>query len=152
MTTKFSIFLTLLGLYVMVPKLLFILRFLAKLTRITNRRPLLDKFKAKTPNEAPWALITGCTAGIGEEMTYRFAEQGLNLVLVARNRDKANKVAEEDSRRSHGKALVRIVIVDLSKSAMDLERYSAIAQEVCDIDLAIIVNNAGVAYDKEVRV
>lgn len=32
----------------------------------------------------PWALVTGCTDGIGKEYTRQLAARGLNVVLVSR--------------------------------------------------------------------
>jgi hypothetical protein len=47
MFAKFEVLLALLGLYVLLPKLCFILRFLMKLTKITKKRPLIEKYKPK---------------------------------------------------------------------------------------------------------
>ena len=55
-------------------------------------------------------------------------------------------------KRSRGKVQVRHIIMDLCKSAMDVEKYIQIAKEIENIDLALVVNNAGIAYDKEVRI
>jgi hypothetical protein len=126
MLAKFEALLALLGLYVLLPKLCFILRFLMKLTKITKKRPLIEKYKPKG-QDAPWALVTGCTAGIGEEITYRLAEDGFNVILVGRSAEKVQRVKEEVQRRSGGKAKTRPVIADLCKQAMDVQGYQAIA-------------------------
>lgn len=47
MLAKFEVLLALLGLYVLLPKLCFILRFLMKLTRVLKKRPLIEKYKPK---------------------------------------------------------------------------------------------------------
>ena len=37
------------------------------------------------------ALITGCTSGIGKAFSVKFAQEGYNLILAARNTDKLKK-------------------------------------------------------------
>ena len=41
------------------------------------------------------ALITGASAGIGYELSKIFAKNGYNLVLVSRNKEKLEEIAEE---------------------------------------------------------
>ena len=41
------------------------------------------------------ALITGCTSGIGKALSVKFAQQGYNLILVAKNKP-ANKKSIEN--------------------------------------------------------
>ena len=72
-------------------------------------------------------MVTGCTAGIGEEITYRLAENGFNIVLVGRSAEKVQRVQEEVHRRSGGKSKTRPVIADLCRQAMDVEFYQSMA-------------------------
>lgn len=46
-----------------------------------------------------WALITGCTSGIGKEMAMELSKRGFNLVLVSRNIDKLRSLALELQRQ-----------------------------------------------------
>ena len=71
--------------------------------------------------------------------------------MVARSVEKVKMVEEEVRRKTAGKVQVKAIIVDLCKSAMDLEVYQKIVKEVEGLDLAIVVNNAGVAFNKELR-
>jgi short-subunit dehydrogenase len=71
--------------------------------------------------------VTGCTAGIGEEITYRLAEDGFNIVLVGRSAEKVQRVQDEVNRRSGGKVKTIPVIADLCKKAMDIEFYQSMA-------------------------
>ena len=42
-----------------------------------------------------WAVVTGSSDGIGEEMCKRFAKKGWNIVLISRTLSKNEKVAAE---------------------------------------------------------
>jgi 17beta-estradiol 17-dehydrogenase / very-long-chain 3-oxoacyl-CoA reductase len=46
-------------------------------------------------HQGGWAIVTGCTDGIGREMALQLAAKGLNIVLIARSLDKLNAVAKE---------------------------------------------------------
>jgi hypothetical protein len=43
----------------------------------------------------PWALLTGATDGIGKAMAESLAERGLNMILVARRRDRLTTIAND---------------------------------------------------------
>ena len=42
-----------------------------------------------------WAVVTGCTQGIGKSYAEELAKQGLNIVLISRTRSKLETVANE---------------------------------------------------------
>ena len=47
------------------------------------------------------ALVTGATAGIGEAVARKFAENGMKLVLAARRREKLETIAESLGTECH---------------------------------------------------
>jgi short-subunit dehydrogenase len=87
-----------------------------------------------------WALVTGASAGIGVEFARAFARDGISLVLAARRGDRLATLADE-LRKAHG-IEVRAVACDLAT----FEGVKACLAAVEGLDLAILVNNAGVGY------
>ena len=45
--------------------------------------------------EQSWAVVTGCTDGIGKEVAKYLANHGFNVVLVSRDLEKLNATARE---------------------------------------------------------
>jgi 17beta-estradiol 17-dehydrogenase / very-long-chain 3-oxoacyl-CoA reductase len=41
-----------------------------------------------------WAVVTGCTDGIGKAYAEKLAKKGLNVVLISRSLDKLNELSE----------------------------------------------------------
>ncbi|KAL3143531.1 hypothetical protein ABBQ38_002330 [Trebouxia sp. C0009 RCD-2024] len=88
---------------------------------------------------AQWGLVTGASSGIGKALALRMADQGINVVLVA----KPDNLLDETYAEMQGiyKHLqIRKVAVDLSESGKYLE---PIAEATKDIDVQLIFNNAG---------
>jgi 17beta-estradiol 17-dehydrogenase / very-long-chain 3-oxoacyl-CoA reductase len=93
-----------------------------------------------------WALVTGCTDGIGRSIATELARRGLNLLLVARSREKAERLAAEIA-SLHGGVQVQVVLLDLAAAEAELEAgLSRVEEAVAGLDLGILVNNAGVSY------
>jgi len=87
------------------------------------------------------AIITGASRGIGKAIAMRLAENGINLVLAARNPGPLDQTVEEIKDRFKVKAIG--VPTDVAKLE-DLKRLVGRArQEFKNID--ILVNNAGVS-------
>ncbi|CDW88728.1 short chain dehydrogenase reductase family protein [Stylonychia lemnae] len=110
----FDILAIILGAYVLIPKIL-------EIVEVINHSFMFKQYDIKTRyyGKDSWALITGCTSGIGEEIAHRLGSFGFNLILVSR-------------------------IADFAKNGETLELYDDIYNKIKDLDLAILVNNAGV--------
>jgi short-subunit dehydrogenase len=82
-------------------------------------------------------LITGASSGIGLELAKLFAEDGNNLVIVARREELLNKIADE--LKSEYGINVEVIPKDLTLEKSTLEIY----EQLKDKDIDVIVNNAG---------
>jgi len=81
-------------------------------------------------------LITGATSGLGYEFVKLFADDGYNLVLVARNTEKMSAIQQTYSHLD-----VVVLTKDLSKSGAAKEVYEEMKAK--DIHIDVLVNNAG---------
>ncbi|MGO9381250.1 MAG: SDR family NAD(P)-dependent oxidoreductase [Mycobacterium sp.] len=83
----------------------------------------------------PVALITGPTSGIGAGYARRYASDGYDLVLVARDVDRLRKLAAELQGQAGG---VEVLAADLADSA-DRDKVA----ERLAAGVRVLVNNAG---------
>jgi short-subunit dehydrogenase len=84
-------------------------------------------------------LITGASSGIGYELAKVFARNGHNLVLVARNRQRLDQLADE--LREKADVMVKVIPKDLSIGTSAQEIFDELQRESVQLD--ILFNNAG---------
>ncbi len=88
----------------------------------------------------PWAVVTGASSGLGEHFARHLAGLHFDLVLTARREDRLNELADELT-RTHA-VRVRCVPLDLAAEGA----AEALAESVRDLDVGLLVNNAGFGY------
>ncbi len=91
------------------------------------------------------ALVTGATAGIGNAFARLLAQQGYDLVLVARDEARLHRIADDLSARFH---------VHVEPFRADLSRYDECAwveQRLSDParPIDVLINNAGYAVHQK---
>lgn len=86
-----------------------------------------------------WALITGCTSGIGKAFADLLAEKGFSLVLVSRNEEKLKALSDE--LKCNYKINTFIIREDLEKEGAAHNIYEKLQRE--GVQIQILVNNAG---------
>jgi short-subunit dehydrogenase len=87
-----------------------------------------------------WALVTGASSGIGVEFARALARDGVSCVLTARREDRLQSLARE-LEQAHGVA-TRVVAADLA----DPHGVDRVLSAVADLEVDVLVNNAGVGY------
>ncbi len=89
--------------------------------------------------------MTGATSGIGYETALGLAKRGARVLMVGRNRAKAESSAEIIREQSRNPA-IEVVVADLSSQA-DIRRAAAyVSKKHSTID--VLINNAGIWLSK----
>jgi short-subunit dehydrogenase len=86
-----------------------------------------------------WAVIAGASEGVGASLADQLASRGLDLVLIARNEELLNQVADR-ARERHG-AQVRPLVQDLT----DADISERVADATDGLEVGLVVYNAGAA-------
>jgi short-subunit dehydrogenase len=96
-------------------------------------------------SRAGCVLITGASSGIGKEFAKVFAEEGFDLVLLARSRDKLRDLGQE-LKALHG-IKATVIPADLGDAGTPQAVFDSLRERQIDID--ILVNNAGVMIENQ---
>jgi len=86
-----------------------------------------------------WALVTGCTQGIGRAYVTALAKKGMNIILASRNADSLTDLAKEVEEKFNVKTLVIVIDFADSDASMVIEK---IKEE--KIEVGMLVNNVGI--------
>jgi len=86
----------------------------------------------------PLALITGASSGLGAAFAGRLAQDGYDLTIVARRRDRLESLAEQLQTKHH--ANVEVISADLSRP----DELLTVEKHIADGNpLELLINNAG---------
>jgi len=85
------------------------------------------------------ALITGASTGIGKELAIIHAEKGGDLIIVARSKEKLEKIKTELEKKYSVKVMV--IAKDLGAPSASKEIYDEVKKAGIQVDY--LINNAG---------
>ena len=85
-------------------------------------------------------IITGASSGIGKALAEKFAAEGSNLVLAARNADKLNELSKSISRKD---VLICPVVCDVSDESQCKMLIDEAVRNFGGVD--VLINNAGIS-------
>ncbi len=89
-----------------------------------------------------YTIITGASSGIGEACAREQAGQGKNLILVARRKDRLEKLKTELEKECG--VSVKVFGVDLGET----KNIEAFFKDIADESIEALINNAGLALGK----
>jgi 3-hydroxy acid dehydrogenase / malonic semialdehyde reductase len=92
--------------------------------------------------EKLYTLITGASSGIGRACAFALANEGKNLLLVARRKDRLEEIKKELS--SKFSIDIKVFGTDLSI----VENINSLFEKLFGLDIDILINNAGFALGK----
>lgn len=86
----------------------------------------------------PWAVVTGSSSGIGYQFSLQLAAAGLSVVLVARRQERLDALSKHIN--ENYPVQTKVIVADL----MQEEGWRSVVSETADLDVGLLVNNAGV--------
>lgn len=93
--------------------------------------------------QGTWAIVTGCTDGIGKEFAVQLAKEGFNIILVSRNTQKLEDVSRII--RDSYDVSTEIYAMDYSKNKQ--EDFDNLAELIRPLDVRVLINNVGKSHD-----
>lgn len=92
-----------------------------------------------------WAVVTGATAGIGEQFAHQLARAGFKVLLVSRTQSKLDAVASELKEKYSGE----VATFTLDAASAGDKEYSQLAAFVDDLEggVGVLVNNVGQSHE-----
>jgi len=91
-----------------------------------------------------WAVVTGCTDGIGKAFCEELAKKNIPLLLVSRTESKLENLASE-LKSKHGESYqVKWVAADFGNATEST--WKSVLEAINSIDVGILINNVGLSY------
>ncbi|MBI2620202.1 MAG: SDR family oxidoreductase [Ignavibacteriales bacterium] len=106
---------------------------------MTAKRALRRKADPVSWNPNKTALVTGASSGIGYDLASLLAQNGYNVILVARSKEKLQALAHQ-AREMFGVS-AKVIAKDLSDPSVPAQIFKELKRENISVD--VLINNAG---------
>lgn len=125
---------------IMLTIILFIfVKFIVKIIHSQIIGPIINRVEFKSKGK--WALVTGCTDGIGKQYAKELAARGCNIILISRSLEKLKVTSLEIERQYN--VSTKIIQIDFSSND---KIYDKIASEISGFEIGTLINNVGISY------
>jgi 17beta-estradiol 17-dehydrogenase / very-long-chain 3-oxoacyl-CoA reductase len=99
-------------------------------------------------NNKVWAVVTGATAGIGEEFARQLAKAGFQVAIVSRNPDKLNAAAATLTEK-YGVEVKHFALDAKDTSPVTYAKFATWVKEELG-DVGVLINNVGQSHEMPV--
>lgn len=91
-----------------------------------------------------WAVITGATSPLGRAFAIELAKRGFSICLLGRSLEKLDAL-EKEVKEANSFINVKVIVTDY-KQCLSPAFFDNIVEELRDIDVSILINNASVDF------
>ena len=95
-------------------------------------------FQASESPWSVWAVVTGCTSGIGEGFVHELASRGFNVLMLSRSLDKLQSTRDA-VKKAYPSVIIEVAAVDFTKS----DCVASVIKAIGTKDVAVLINNVG---------
>ena len=106
-----------------------------------SRKLFQGKSMSTRQRYGDWVLVTGASSGIGKCFSTELAKRGHNVVLVARRKKRLEELSANLQKQFSIET--RVISADLTRD----DEVQKLIATVNDIQISVLVNNAGVGYE-----
>lgn len=104
--------------------------------------------KIKPSENGEWAIVTGCTSGLGYSLSKQLADQGFNLILIGRNNELLDKLVSDltySGVQTH--TMTHDFIGQFDDLKYKLEEFIFEGYTTPQKRVGLLVNNVGIALE-----
>lgn len=124
-------------------KLYKVIRLFLNLCILGNYNKNLQVYNNKDKTYKYYAVVTGCTDGIGLEYTHQLASKGYNVILLSRTQEKLQALSEE-LKGKYEQGNFPIYVLNCQNVSED--ETAKLANFVKNYPVTVLVNNVGLSH------
>ncbi|XBW36359.1 hypothetical protein QEN19_001938 [Hanseniaspora menglaensis] len=132
-----------LGFFIILQKLYKFFRLFLNLFVLGNYNKNLQVYNNHNTSYKYYALVTGCTDGIGLEYTKQLASKGYNVILLSRTEEKLQALSKE-LKQEYEQGSFPIYVLNCKN--VDEDETAKLANFVKNYPVTVLINNVGLSH------